>query len=735
MELNESLESPAEGLDENLNISTKILKDYEVVSVIGNGSFGTCFKVREKVTGNIFAWKGIDYDEFSDCQRELLISEIRVLRQLQHPNIVQYYNHLINPEAKSLFIVMEYCEGGDLAHWIAKARTERKRFEESYIWRILYQVCRALQVCHNKIKEGTILHRDIKPANIFLDVNGNAKLGDFGLARMLRRNESFADTFVGTPYYMSPEIVKGNKYDRKSDVWAVGCLIYEMCALAPPFKGRQFAQLSTNITVGKYNKIPSIYSENLQNIIKFMLEVENDQRPSIEIILRHPIVVSNIHNLGNSLPCLVEVANNEIDFYMPTDELEVQRKLDFNSIRDSSRVNLTGERNNLNEKSDLKGLNVTGMLTPDLRAEIFCSTNREMYAMAPKFQRSDPELYETIKRETFDTRREHCDSFKNNSTLKTSPELLTREVFENALKVRLHAIRAQESLLRQKEESLDEREKQLNEKEYRLLQFEESLLERSKFLIKEMEKLSLPSNTFLNAKTCSLQLENATHSDMPPPLPPRKSAIHDETYCSIESNEVTLLHEPTMAKLDMNTLPAPKNFSNTRVRKVTFQSPKNFIRYDIENNVIEKRQQMQTSVSSKGSEGSSESTSTTNCPKHRRKSLLSILGFSRSNKENIDLIPKSNPPANTHKKLLKNGSNTKGEISISEEKILSKCETAELGNIWTKDHKRAAFEMLAAMNGTNVSHGNNSRNRLRHSVRERNILHQNRFRRSFIAPM
>uniref|UniRef100_A0A1A9W953 non-specific serine/threonine protein kinase n=1 Tax=Glossina brevipalpis TaxID=37001 RepID=A0A1A9W953_9MUSC len=693
MELNESSESSAEVLDENLNISTKILNDYEVVSVIGNGSFGTCFKVREKATGNFFAWKGIDYDEFSDSQRELLISEIRVLRQLQHPNIVQYYNHLINPEAKSLFIVMEYCEGGDLAQWIAKARVERKRFEELYIWRILYQICRALQICHNKIKDGTILHRDIKPANIFLDANGNAKLGDFGLARMLRRNETFAETFVGTPYYMSPEIVKGNKYDRKSDVWAVGCLIYEMCALCPPFKGREFSQLSTNIKIGKYNKISSVYSENLQNIIKFMLEVENDQRP------------------------------------------KVQRKLDFSSIRDSSHIHLI-KRKSLDDKSYGKGLNIAGMLTPDLRAEIFYSTKREIYAMAPKLQHSDPELYESIKHETLDPRREQRNSFKKNNTLETKPELLTKEVFGDALKVRLHAIRAQESLLRQKEESLDIREKQLNEKECRLLQLEDNLLEKSRLLFKEMEKLSLANNSFSNANILSSQLENAATLDMPPPLPPRKSTLHDETYCSIESNEVTLLHEPTMAKLDLNTLPAPKAFSNTRARKVTFQSPKNFIRYDIENNAIKKQQKMQTSVSSKGSEGSSEGTNSVNCPKQRRKSLFSILGFNRNNKENIDAMSKSNPSHSPHKKVLKNAITTiKEQISISEEKILSKCETAELSNIWTKDHKRAAFEMLAVMNGANVSHGNTSRHKLRHSARERNILHHNRLRRSFMAPM
>jgi len=238
-----------------MDFSQKTLQDYEVLAVMGNGSFGTCYKVRDKSTGELFAWKGMNYDELDEAKCEALVSEISVLRQLQHPNIVQYYHHLVNREAKSVYIVMECCAGGDLAQIVQRARSQRQRFEEPYIWRVLFQLCRALQVCHNKIPNGTILHRDIKPANIFLDAAGNAKLGDFGLARMLRRDQSFAASFVGTPHYMSPELVRGRKYDRKSDVWAVGCLVYEMCALRPPFRGRAFDQLSENIAQGEFSRI------------------------------------------------------------------------------------------------------------------------------------------------------------------------------------------------------------------------------------------------------------------------------------------------------------------------------------------------------------------------------------------------------------------------------------------------------------------------------------------------
>jgi serine/threonine protein kinase len=93
------------------------------------------------------------------------------------------------------------------------------------------QLLQALHECHQSTAHPTILHRDIKPENVFLDKSLNVKLGDFGLSRTVEHQEAFAETFVGTPYYMSPELVEESKYNTKSDIWALGCLMYELCAL------------------------------------------------------------------------------------------------------------------------------------------------------------------------------------------------------------------------------------------------------------------------------------------------------------------------------------------------------------------------------------------------------------------------------------------------------------------------------------------------------------------------
>ncbi|XP_054289530.1 serine/threonine-protein kinase Nek2-like isoform X1 [Macrosteles quadrilineatus] len=270
------------------------IEDYEVLEVIGTSSFGTCYKVRNKLSGQIFVWKAIDYGSMTEEKKQLLVSEVNLLSELKHPHIVKYYDRIIHKESTTIYIIMEWCQGGDLATLIHKYKSKGCSVEEVFVWRVLYQTGRALQACHSHCHDVTVLHRDIKPANVFLDSSGNVKLGDFGLARILHNEQVFSDTIVGTPYYMSPEIIKGSKYDRKSDIWALGCLVYELCALSPPFIGGDLKQLATNIREGRFDPIPSDYSQDLQKIIELMLSVDHQFRPTIEMILHHPTVVLHV---------------------------------------------------------------------------------------------------------------------------------------------------------------------------------------------------------------------------------------------------------------------------------------------------------------------------------------------------------------------------------------------------------------------------------------------------------
>ncbi|CAH1790824.1 unnamed protein product, partial [Owenia fusiformis] len=267
------------------------LDDYETLFCIGTGSYGKCKKIRRKRDGKVLVWKEIDYGGMSETEKQMLVSEVNLLRELKHKHIVQYYDRIIDRSKASLYIVMEFCEGGDLSSLITKCSRDRTYLEEEFIWKILTQILQALEVCHQRKNGKSVLHRDLKPANVFLDASKNVKLGDFGLARVLHHDTSFAKTFVGTPYYMSPEQVNNKSYNEKSDVWSLGCLLYELCALNPPFTARNQRELNAKIRVGRFTRIPYRYSSELNDIVSSMIVVDENKRPSIRTLLDNPLVI------------------------------------------------------------------------------------------------------------------------------------------------------------------------------------------------------------------------------------------------------------------------------------------------------------------------------------------------------------------------------------------------------------------------------------------------------------
>ncbi|KAK6488934.1 serine/threonine-protein kinase Nek2 [Huso huso] len=267
------------------------VEDYEVLYTIGSGSYGKCQKIRRKSDGKVLVWKELDYGTMSEAEKQMLVSEVNLLRELKHPNIVRYYDRIIDRTNTTLYIVMEYCEGGDLASLITRCIKERRYLDEELILRVLAQLTLALKECHRRSDGGhTVLHRDLKPANIFLDAKQNVKLGDFGLARILNHDTSFAKTYVGTPYYMSPEQINRMSYNEKSDIWSLGCLLYELCALSPPFTAYNQKDLAEKIREGKFRRIPYRYSEELNTVLSRMLNLKDYLRPSVEAIIQNPLI-------------------------------------------------------------------------------------------------------------------------------------------------------------------------------------------------------------------------------------------------------------------------------------------------------------------------------------------------------------------------------------------------------------------------------------------------------------
>ena len=265
------------------------MENYEILNTIGKGNFGKITKILRKSDKKILVWKELNYSELSDKEKQQIVSEVNILRELKHPNIVKYYDRIIDKKNQKIYIIMEYCEGGDLNELIKKLKNEKKYISEEIIWKIFTQVLLAVNFCH-KHKEGKILHRDIKPSNIFLDKDSNIKLGDFGLSRELSNESKFAYSNVGTPYYMSPEQIEENKYNEKSDIWSLGCFLYEITTFNPPFEAKNHIQLSLKIKSGKIDKINIKYSDDLWKVIKWMINVNPINRPSSDDLLNIPQV-------------------------------------------------------------------------------------------------------------------------------------------------------------------------------------------------------------------------------------------------------------------------------------------------------------------------------------------------------------------------------------------------------------------------------------------------------------
>lgn len=187
---------------------------------------------------------------------------MRILASINHPNIIGYKEAFFEDQTNTLCIVMEHADGGDILSQIKQKKERKETFSESTIWHYLIQIVRGIKALHDL----KICHRDIKCANIFLTKNGEAKLGDMNVSKVAKAGMLM--TVTGTPYYACPELWKNMPYDNKSDIWSLGCVLYEMCTNSPPFTAQSMKELGNRVISGKYAAIPSKYSQELRDVLK-----------------------------------------------------------------------------------------------------------------------------------------------------------------------------------------------------------------------------------------------------------------------------------------------------------------------------------------------------------------------------------------------------------------------------------------------------------------------------------
>nr|XP_024654575.1 serine/threonine-protein kinase Nek1 isoform X1 [Maylandia zebra] len=259
---------------------------YEKVKKIGEGSFGKAILVKSKDHGHQYVIKEIGISGMSSKERQESRKEVAVLANMSHPNIVQYKESF--EEGGCLYIVMDYCEGGDLFKKINSQKGVL--FSEAQILDWFVQICLALKHVHDR----KILHRDIKSQNIFLTKDGTVQLGDFGIARVLNSTVELARTCIGTPYYLSPEICENKPYNNKSDIWALGCVLYEMCTLKHAFEAGNMKNLVLKIIRGSYPPVSCHYSQELRSLLAQLFKRDPRERPSVNSILDKPFLSCRI---------------------------------------------------------------------------------------------------------------------------------------------------------------------------------------------------------------------------------------------------------------------------------------------------------------------------------------------------------------------------------------------------------------------------------------------------------
>ena len=325
---------------------------YKIIKKIGEGSFGVVYLAKYLKTSSFCVVKKIGFAGLSKKEIKESYNEVNLLKKLDHPNIIKFFE--VIPTKKYIEIITEYAEKGDLYNQLIIQKEKKIHFPEKIIIDWLIQTCQALKYIHSK----HIIHRDIKPHNIFLTKKGSIKLGDFGVSKTLNNTLENAKTFVGTAFYLPPEIINDDKYSYKADIWSLGVTFYQLMTFKTPYDAERLPALIKKIASNeKYEKIKKkYYSEDLINLIYKMMDFKPGNRPNPGDILNMEFIKNRIkkyleENQFNDILSKTIIKNYQDNFGF--------NKKDLPKIKEENEDIISNQENNENNSSNIDNSNNT----------------------------------------------------------------------------------------------------------------------------------------------------------------------------------------------------------------------------------------------------------------------------------------------------------------------------------------------------------------------------------------
>ena len=266
-----------------------------------------------------------------------LMNEVHLLSKLDDAYVVQCHGWFYTERTKSLWLVLEYCQGGDLSSFIQKHKTKKVPVPEERVWNIFHQICLGVKCLH----EHGIIHRDLKSLNVLCcdDRATRVKIGDLGVSRQMSNHTELLSSRYGTPLYLSPELVDEHAkgYTEKTDIWSLGVVLYELAALDTPFMSDSLIGLARKILKGKYAPIPSTYSEELSACISWLLCRDPADRPSISQLCRY--LVETIDAFSAALPSATAASAADLEG-KGSDSRRVERENNDVGVTDNNKLDV-----------------------------------------------------------------------------------------------------------------------------------------------------------------------------------------------------------------------------------------------------------------------------------------------------------------------------------------------------------------------------------------------------------